>query len=62
MDVADTATQMLAMRAAQTQQMAIFAIMKKNQQMDQALVDMVDQSVRQSPAPTGQGLVVDKRA
>jgi hypothetical protein len=62
MDMADVATQLLAMRMGATQQAASMAILKKNHEMEMALVNMVAEVARSAPAPTGQGLVVDKRA
>jgi hypothetical protein len=62
MDMADVATQLLAMRMGATQQAASMAILKKNHEMEMALVNMVAEVARSAPAPSGQGLVVDKRA
>ena len=62
MDMVDVATQLMAMRMGATQQAASMAIMKKNHEMEMSLVNMVAELVRSAPAPTGQGLVVDKRA
>ena len=58
----DVTTQLLAMRAGATQQAAQMAMVKKNHEMEMQLVNMVAEAVRSAPAPTGQGLVVDKRA
>ena len=59
MDMVDVASQLLAMRMAGTQQAAQMAIIKKNHEMEMGLVNMLAKS---APAPSGQGLVVDKRA
>lgn len=58
----DVAMQLMAMRASATQQSASMAIMKKNHEMEMSLVNMISEVARFAPAPSGQGLVVDKRA
>jgi hypothetical protein len=60
MEMADVATQLMAMGA--TQQSAAMAIMKKNHEMEMSLVNMVAEIAKSAPAPAGQGLVVDRRA
>lgn len=60
--MADVAAQLMAMRMGATQQAASMAIMKKNHEMEMSLVNMVADVARSAPAPSGQGLVVDKRA
>lgn len=62
MDTMDVTTQLLAMRMAGTQQAAQMAMVKKNHEMEMALINMVAETARSAPAPSGQGLVVDKRA
>jgi hypothetical protein len=62
MDTADVATQLMAMRMAGAQQSPAMAILKKNHEMEMQLVNMVAEAARSAPAPTGHGLVVDKRA
>jgi hypothetical protein len=62
MDMMDVAMQLMAMRASATQQSASMAIMKKNHEMEMSLVNMIAEVARSAPAPSGQGLVVDKRA
>ncbi len=62
MEVTDITTQLLAMRMGATQQIAQIAIMKKAHEMDLALVNMIAEVAKSAPAPSGQGLVVDKRA
>jgi hypothetical protein len=57
----DLSTQMVALRGAATQFSAQVSIVKKNQEMDMALINMVDQVARSAPPP-GQGLKVDKIA
>ena len=52
----------IAMRAAQTQQLVQIAVVKKAHEMEMTLVNMLDQAVRSAPPPAGQGNVVDKRA
>ena len=58
----DVASQLMARRAASTQQAASMAMLKKNHEMEMQLVNMVAELARSAPAPAGQGLVVDKRA
>lgn len=58
----DLSMMLVAARTASTQQSAMFAIMKKNNEMQQQLVDMVAEVARSAPAPQGQGRVVDKLA
>lgn len=58
----DVAAQLMAMRMAGTQQAAQMAIIKKNHEMEMGLVTMLTEVARSAPAPSGQGLVVDKRA
>jgi hypothetical protein len=62
MEMQDVATQLIAMRMGATQQAASMAILKKNHEMEMALVNMVAEAAKSAPAPAGQGLVVDKRA
>lgn len=51
----------MAARTAATQQTVALAIVKKNHEMEQMLIQMVDQVARSAPPP-GQGRVVDKVA
>ena len=62
MEMVDVATQLMAMRMGATQQAASMAIIKKNHEMEMSLVNMLTEVARSAPAPSGQGLVVDKRA
>lgn len=57
----DVTSQLLAMRMAGTQQAAQMAMVKKNHEMEMALINMVAEVARSAPAPSGQGLVVDRR-
>ena len=57
----DLATQMTALQGARTLFSAQIAIVKKNHEMEMALVNMVDQVARAAPPP-GQGTKVDKLA
>ena len=57
----DLATQMTALQGARTQFSAQIAIVKKNHEMEMALINMVDQVARAAPPP-GQGTKVDKLA
>jgi hypothetical protein len=57
----DLAGALMAARTAATQQSAALTIVKKNHEMEQALIQMVDQVARSAPPP-GQGRVVDKVA
>lgn len=60
----DTTSELLAMRAAGTQQLATIAVLHRSQQMERALVDMIEevQSKAPPPAPPGQGRIVDRQA
>lgn len=58
----DIATQAVAMKAAQTQQLAQIKMMKAAQEMQQQLVDMIDTVTQSAPVPDGQGTQVDKSA
>lgn len=57
----DLSTQMTALQGARTQFSAQIAMVKKNHEMDMALIQMVDQVARAAPPP-GQGTKVDKIA
>ena len=57
----DLTSQLLAARSSGTQQSATIAVIKKNHEMDMALMEMIDQVARAAPPP-GQGLKVDKVA
>lgn len=55
------ATSVLSMKQAATQQTAEMKILKKQHDMDMALIEMIDEVSRSAPQP-GQGTVVDKLA
>jgi hypothetical protein len=57
----DLSTQLVAAQTARTQFSAQVAIVKKNHEMELALVQMVDEVARSAPPP-GQGRQVDKLA
>ena len=57
----DLSMALVSARAAATQQSVAVAIVKKNHEMQMALVQMVDETARAAPPP-GQGKVVDKVA
>lgn len=58
----DLATPIMSMNAAKTQQSVGIAVLKSQQEMDKALLAVIDEAVRSVPAPDGQGLKVDKTA
>ena len=58
----EVAAQLIAMRMAGTQQAAQMDMVKKNHEMEMSLVNMIAEVAKSAPAPSGQGLVVDKRA
>ena len=61
--VADVRYPALAVaRTISAQSSMATAMVKKGHEMDMALAQMIDQAVRNVPAPTGQGQVVDKTA
>lgn len=62
MDMTDVTSQLLAMRMSGTQQAMQMAMLKKSHEMEMAMVNMVAEVAKSAPAPSGQGLVVDKRA
>ena len=51
-----------SLQLGKTQFMAEIAVLKKNHEMEMALLDMVAKVADSAPPPTGQGRVVDKRA
>lgn len=61
---ADLATAIMSMQAGRTQQSATLAVMRKSHEMDQAVVDMLNASLRNTapPAAPGTGSVIDKTA
>ena len=57
----DLATSLMMARSAATQFSAQVAVVRKNHEMDMALIQMVDEVARAAPPP-GQGTKVDKTA
>ncbi len=57
----DLTMQLLNLQTGRTQTLAQIAIIKKSHEMEMQLVQMIDQATP-APAPSGQGLVVDRRA
>jgi hypothetical protein len=60
----DLTVQLLSMQQAGGRELAQIAVMRKQHEMEMAVVDMIDDvsSKAPPPAPQGTGLVVDKRA
>lgn len=58
----DIAAQAIAMKQAQTQQLAQIKMMKAQNDMQKQLIEMIDAVVQSAPAPDGQGTRVDKSA
>lgn len=56
----DIATQAVALKQGQTQQLAQIKMMKVANDMQKQLIDMIDSVVQSAPAPDGQGTRVDK--
>ena len=50
----------MALKQAQTQQIAQIKIMKKQHEMQMSLINMVGELVDNAPAPNGTGTKVDK--
>ena len=57
----DLSAALMAARAAGTRQAVQLAVVKKNHELELALVQMVDEVARAAP-PAGQGKAVDKLA
>ena len=57
----DLSMALVAARTAATQQSVAIAIVKKNHEMQMALVQMIEETARAAPPP-GHGKVVDKVA
>lgn len=57
----DLSSQLIAAQSSKTQFSAQIAVVKKNHEMEMAVVNIVDQAVRSAPPP-GQGTKVDKIA
>ena len=60
----DLTIQLLAMQQAGGRELAQIAVLRKQHEMEQAVVNLIDEvsSNAPPPAPPGTGLVVDKRA
>ena len=58
----DLASQVISAKQMQTQASAQFAVMKKQQEMDKMLVEMVDAVSQGAPPPPGMGTRIDKSA
>ena len=60
----DLTTQLLSIHQASGQQAAQIAVLRKQHEMEQTIVNVIDEvsSKAPPPAPPGTGLVVDKRA
>lgn len=60
----DLTVQLLSMQSAGTRQVAQIAVLRKSFEMEAAVVDMIDDAAKTTPAPAppGTGFVVDKRA
>jgi hypothetical protein len=59
----DLTLQLLTLQQSGTRELAQIAVMRKQHQMDMAVVDMIDEVTSKAPpAPPGTGLAVDKRA
>lgn len=57
----DLSVALMAAQSASTRQSVQMAVVKKNHEMEMALVQMVDEVARAAPPP-GQGKAVDKLA
>lgn len=60
----DLTVQLLAMQQAGGRELAQIAVLRKQHEMEQAVVNLIDEvsSKAPPPAPPGTGLVVDKQA
>jgi hypothetical protein len=60
----DLTIQLLAMQQAGGRELAQIAVLRKQHEMEQAVVNLIDEvsSKAPPPAPPGTGLVVDKQA
>ncbi|MCF6326239.1 MAG: putative motility protein [Devosiaceae bacterium] len=58
----DIASQAFNLKQVQTQASAQFAVIKKQQEMDKMLIEMVDAVSKSAPLPPGMGTRVDKTA
>lgn len=60
----DLTLQLLSLQQSGTRQLAQIAVMRRQHQMDMAVVDMIDEVTSKAPAPPapGTGRIVDRRA
>ncbi len=60
----DLTVQLLAMQQSGTRELAQIAVVRKQHDMDMAVLDMIDEVAGKAPppAPPGTGLVVDRHA
>jgi hypothetical protein len=59
----DLTLQLLTLQQSGTRELAQIAVMRREHQMDMAVVDMIDEVASKAPPPPpGTGLVVDKQA
>ena len=58
----DVAATMIAMKQAGTQQSIQIAVMRKQHQMQQQVLQLIDDVTSKAPAPTGTGRIVDRQA
>lgn len=56
------AVQAVALQQMKVQTTAQYAVLKKQNEMDQMLIDMVANLAQSAPVPAGQGVKVDKYA
>lgn len=56
----DIATQAIALKMAQTQQLAQIKMIKAANDMQKQLIEMIDAVTESAPVPDGQGTRVDK--
>jgi len=62
METSDLASALLSMSASKTQMLTNVAVLKKQIDMEKTVLDILDPTKTQAPAPAGTGLVVDKTA
>ncbi len=58
----ELATSVLAAKQTATLQSASIKIMKKQNEMQMAMINMLAETARSAPLPSGQGIVLDKSA
>ena len=62
METSDLASALISMSASKTQMLTNVAVLKKQIDMEKTVLDILDPTKTQAPAPAGMGLVVDKTA